>query len=140
MKNIKSLFKKVLKPITFIVIAVFLVGLLSGIALERKVIKSQLDDVKSSMARNRTPDIFANMQRERRESSVKRAKDQVKKDLESKLVTQEQADAITKKIEEVYKSAKDADGDIVSRSKLRLDIQQWVSEQKVSMKYFIGVY
>lgn len=91
-----------------------------------------------------TPEQRAGRNLERLEEGKDRAKERIARDIEAKRLTQEQADKITAKLEEIYSYKKEAIKQSSEEKQDELNAKRrewrnWVEDNNVSSRYFIGV-
>lgn len=155
-KSPKQFFKKIIKIIKKIplkrVAAIGLplaLGILIGWSVtyfsmrNDKGLSSRQKDAKTSITGLSNEDL-----QKRTTDQVKRAYDRVqervKTDLESNTLTKEQAAKITQKQKEIYdfrKSLKqDSEDDQKKLSEKRTELRKWMQDNKISAKYFSGLY
>jgi hypothetical protein len=149
MKRVLSKIAGVLRSAKFkklaLVVLIFALGAVAGSLATKALIK---DSVKSSSP-NRSASPISSEERskrsvERLEESYKRSKDRIKKDVEAKRLTQDKADKITAKLDEIYNYKKEnlSNSSDASRGELqdkRKEWRDWVEQNDVSSRYFIGV-
>jgi Tfp pilus assembly protein PilV len=131
-------FKKLL-----LAMLIFSAGALVGLGLGR------LTQDSSQKSQTRTTAPLTAEQRierslERLEEGNERATERIKRDVESQRLTQEQADKVTAKLEEIYTYKKEAIKQNSEEKQDELDAKRrewrnWVEDNNVSSRYFIGV-
>ncbi len=124
-------------------VLIFSVGVLTGLGLSRltqdNTPKNQRRTTAPLTAEQRTERIL-----NRLEEANKRAAERIKLDVKLQRLTQEQADKITAKLEEVYTYKKEAI-DQTSEEKQdelgdkRRELRKWLEDNQVSPRYFTGV-
>jgi poly(3-hydroxyalkanoate) synthetase len=126
----------------FLAVAIiFCIGVLIGIGLGRA---SQRPESNSQSSTSLTSQQRTERNLERLEEGNERAIERIKRDVEAKRLKQEQADKITAKLEEIYTYKKEA---IKQNSeekqdeldKKRREWRNWIEENDLSSRYFIGV-
>lgn len=137
---VSSAFKK-----TLIALLIFCFGLGLGVAIGRSMQKpTNTTQSQSTNGRSLTPEQRTERSLQRLEESYDRAKERIARDVEAKRLTQEQADTITAKLNEVYDYRK-ANTDTTSsqnRDELqnkRKEWRDWLEQNDISSRYFIGV-
>ncbi len=79
---------------------------------------------------------------DRLKKTYERCKSIIASDLKAKKITDKQAQAITKKLDEVYAYKKSILSNEDAGDELRVkrdDLRKWADENKVSKKYFLGI-
>jgi hypothetical protein len=131
---------KVKKTLSYLL--VFVLGAVGG-----GVVTAQLRDnnqsTLSTMQANTSTEEIAQRQAQRLDAYYKRAKEDVDQDLKAKKLTQDQANKLKAKIDEIYsyrtKDLKDTTSS-EGRKKLstkRSEWRKWAADNKLSTKYFI---
>jgi hypothetical protein len=127
------------------VLIIFGLGVVTGSLITNALAK----DSKSSPTSSRSslsvsPEERAKRNTERLEESYNRSKERIEKDVEAKRLTQEQADKIIAKLDEIYKYKKEnpdtsSDDSREALQDKRKEWRSWIEQNDVSMRYFIGV-
>jgi uncharacterized membrane-anchored protein YhcB (DUF1043 family) len=144
-KKIKSFLKrahtKIVSNRRLYTIVILIIGLIIGFGVGALVFRHPNKKSKSTVI-----DMYSSKTVQSRSDRLKktyqRCKSIIASDLKTKKITDKQAQAITKKLDEVYAYKKSVLSNEDASDELRVkrdDLRKWADENKVSKKYFLGI-
>lgn len=138
--------KRVIKRILGYKIVPMLLVFIAGILIGGLVVNTYNHNQKKSNLSSNSQTSFASKKRdtERLEESRDEANQKVAEAVKNGKLDKEKADALTKKLEEAYKFAKENPSDSAeARAKIRekrLELRKWAKENDVPSSYFMRLY
>ena len=140
-QTISSLFQKFARHKIILTITIFVLGILIGVLLGWFLFKDPSEKKTNTAITNQSTNTMQSL-KNRLAKTYSANKETIKGDEKSGKITKEQADLITKKLNEYYEYRKSIIGNDDSGDALRQKRQQmrkWASDNKVSNKYFVGI-
>ena len=140
-QTVSTLFHKFSRHKLVFAIAIFTSGILIGTLLGWFLFKTPGKNNNHSNTANETTNTAQSL-RNRLAKTYSANKETILADVKSGKITKEQADLITKKLNEYYEYRKsivenDDSGNVLRQK--RQEMRKWASDNKVSNKYFVGI-